>query len=197
MKTKETNCLNPNCKKELIHTQGRRPKKYCSPVCRNAHYKVIYEPKKKVPVAGTIQLPKDFINVDKVAIIKADGTIHELKTADQLPYYMQLTFRAMKELKQDVGPKSRTNSGLIKEFDSKINYQPTTEQSFDGERLATHIQDEHPMYDKGTPSSKEDIQKAIDEYELEVKGLGAGILAKQRRRFVEGKIVELKRQLKS
>lgn len=28
-------CNNPSCKKELIHTEGRRPKKYCSAVCRN------------------------------------------------------------------------------------------------------------------------------------------------------------------
>lgn len=49
MKTeKQTHCNNPSCLKELVHTEGRRPKKYCSPSCRNAHYKIVYEKKKKV-----------------------------------------------------------------------------------------------------------------------------------------------------
>lgn len=33
----------------------------------------------------TIELPKDFIGVEKIGIIRADGTIEELKTVDQLP----------------------------------------------------------------------------------------------------------------
>jgi hypothetical protein len=33
METKK--CNNPNCKKELIHTEGRRKKIYCSAACKN------------------------------------------------------------------------------------------------------------------------------------------------------------------
>jgi len=33
----------------------------------------------------TIELPKDFIGFDKVALLKADGTVQELKTIDELP----------------------------------------------------------------------------------------------------------------
>lgn len=35
---KLTNCLNPSCGKELEHTEGRRPKKYCTPKCRISHH---------------------------------------------------------------------------------------------------------------------------------------------------------------
>ena len=35
---KATNCNNPSCGKELVHTEGRRPKKYCSDKCRISHH---------------------------------------------------------------------------------------------------------------------------------------------------------------
>ncbi len=39
MKTKkQTHCNNPSCLKELVHTEGRRPKKYCSDKCRISHH---------------------------------------------------------------------------------------------------------------------------------------------------------------
>ena len=45
---KQIHCNNPSCGKELIHTEGRRPKKYCSVGCRNAHYKEVYKKTEKV-----------------------------------------------------------------------------------------------------------------------------------------------------
>lgn len=38
MMKKETHCNNPSCGKELTHTPGRRPKKYCTPKCRISHH---------------------------------------------------------------------------------------------------------------------------------------------------------------
>lgn len=35
---KEKYCLNSTCGKELIHTEGRRPKKYCDDKCRVSFY---------------------------------------------------------------------------------------------------------------------------------------------------------------
>lgn len=45
-------------------------------------------------------------------------------------------------------------------------------------------------------TGKSETQKQITTLETELKSLGDGILAKQRRRFIEGKISELKRDLK-
>jgi hypothetical protein len=51
-----SNCLNINCGKELVHTSGRRPKKYCDAICRNVHYKVLY-PANVVKVKDPIKIP--------------------------------------------------------------------------------------------------------------------------------------------
>jgi hypothetical protein len=131
---KQTHCTNPTCGKELKHTKGRRPKKYCNESCRNGHYKVLFPAKKKETVVGMIELPADFINVEKVAIIRADGTIEELKTASQLPQSVYASMLAMKELQKAVDPKSKTSSGLVVEFhqnDSKLNPAPPGEKQSD------------------------------------------------------------------
>jgi hypothetical protein len=51
-----SNCLNINCGKELVHTSGRRPKKYCDAICRNVHYKVLY-PANVVKVKDPVKIP--------------------------------------------------------------------------------------------------------------------------------------------
>jgi hypothetical protein len=51
-----SNCLNINCGKELVHTSGRRPKKYCDAICRNVHYKVLY-PANMVKVKDPVKIP--------------------------------------------------------------------------------------------------------------------------------------------
>lgn len=188
MKTKETHCLNPNCKKELIHTEGRRPKKYCSPSCRNVHYKMIYQPKMK-DVAGMIKLPDDFINVERVCVIKADGTIVELKTPDQLPNSILLAARAMKELKQDVNISSRTNSGLIVEF------KAATEQSYDGKKLLG-IKDEYPMTEDVKPENRATISRIMEiQKELKYPPKNPAIGLKNWIKVRENEIKELQKQL--
>lgn len=70
-------CANPKCNKEVKSTPGKRPKKYCSPRCTSAHWQALhYEPKKKSK--NMIELPADFINCEKIGIIRADGTIDKV-----------------------------------------------------------------------------------------------------------------------
>ncbi len=78
-------CANPKCGKELIHVEGRKKKKYCDRMCKLVHWQAM-NPKPRVRIKKhLVELPADFINCEKVGIIKADGTIEELKDFEQLP----------------------------------------------------------------------------------------------------------------
>ena len=123
---KETHCLNPSCKKELVHTEGRRPKKYCSDKCRISHHLS----KKKVP---------KYVQIETHNKVK--------QQLDEL-----LKFKTT----QPINPKSRVNSGLVVEF------TPTTEQSFDGKKLADNIKDEPPMYAEPSEENKIKLNRIAD-----------------------------------
>jgi len=62
----KTNCKNPKCRKELIHTPGRRPKEFCSPECRVTYHnnKNKPEPEKRNP-KGRPKGSKNKINLEK------------------------------------------------------------------------------------------------------------------------------------
>lgn len=55
-----TTCNNPSCGKEITQYTGRRPKKYCSVACRNAHYKVLFPSKKKENKIDPLKLLSQF-----------------------------------------------------------------------------------------------------------------------------------------
>lgn len=63
-------CL--NCSKPLNHTPGKRKKQFCNPDCRVRYWQ------KNKPKPILIDLPADYVNVKKVGILKADGTVAEL-----------------------------------------------------------------------------------------------------------------------
>lgn len=94
-------CL--NCGKETTQTEGKRPRKTCSDGCRQKLW-VKEQQVKKAELKGAkmIELPADFINCEKIGIIRADGTIEELKDFDQLPEPFKLAAKGIWELNTDV-----------------------------------------------------------------------------------------------
>lgn len=106
---KQTHCNNPSCGKELIHTEGRRPKKYCSVGCRNAHYKVLYTSKKK---ENGVPLPKDFIEAKNIGILKEDGTIEKIFKWNGREMIMQPDEQIKRLLTEEYGQMG--NTGEIK-----------------------------------------------------------------------------------
>lgn len=68
----------------------------------------------------TIELPRDFIGYDKVGIIRADGTIEELKNYEDLPESYQIAWKAIKSMTQDL-PNGNVieYSNVISEIDPK------------------------------------------------------------------------------
>lgn len=87
---KEKYCLNPSCKKELIHTEGRRPKKYCNPACRISHHLA----KKKEP---------RYVQLETHNKVK--------KQLDELLF---------KSMDKSLNPDLRTNSGMVTVVDIEV-----------------------------------------------------------------------------
>ena len=121
-------CL--QCGTEVKQTEGRRQRKFCDNKgkCR---YQYWLE-KNKEGKRKTVQLPKDFIGMNKIGILRTDGTIEELKTIDQLPKEMtdiwKLGLRGLAELKSDakvevkyIPNKDTKKHKLWKEGDPKEN----------------------------------------------------------------------------
>lgn len=50
----------------------------------------------------TIELPRDFIGVEKIAILRADGTMEEITHPSMFPDHVQMWFTAVKELTQEL-----------------------------------------------------------------------------------------------
>ena len=61
-------CNNPNCEKILIHTEGRRKKKYCSAICRN-----------KISMATFLSKPKELKTI-RITIEEYDRLIAASKS---------------------------------------------------------------------------------------------------------------------
>lgn len=51
-------CNNPNCENELVHTEGRRKKKYCSAACKNKINTTNYFERNKHEIK-TVKMPID------------------------------------------------------------------------------------------------------------------------------------------
>lgn len=143
---KQTHCNNPSCGEELIHTEGRRPKKYCSIACRNAHYKVLYTSKKK---ENGVPLPKDFIEAKNIGILKEDGTIEKIFKWNGREMIMQ--------------PDEKLND--------KIEYKEVNESSFDAPKLNKYILDEMGQWQK--PDGK-NISRFLDDRENQFTNAARG-----------------------
>lgn len=95
-------CL--NCQKEVAQKKGKRAKLYCSDLCR-----ATFHQKKKIPVNDNlcIELPKDYINVKKIMVLKEDGTLTDIETFpknDNFDLWMT-AFNALNEVVDDSGKK--------------------------------------------------------------------------------------------
>ena len=94
-------CL--ECGADISQTEGRRPRKFCDNKgkCRLAHWNKNNKGAKR----KTVSLPVDFVKMNKIGILRGDGTIEELKTIDQLPSEMteswKSSIKAFQELKND------------------------------------------------------------------------------------------------
>jgi len=90
-----TKCL--NCQKEVVQKEGKRARLYCSDLCR-----ATYHQKKKVPVNENlcIELPKDYINVKKIMVLKEDGTLTDIENfpkENEFDLWMT-AFRALEQI---------------------------------------------------------------------------------------------------
>lgn len=70
-------CAYPNCKKELVHTEGRRKKKYCNQNCNTRHWQMLHpKPKGKTKRISAIPDEKGLFTLDgkKVKLIWEKAT---------------------------------------------------------------------------------------------------------------------------
>jgi len=73
------NCLNPKCNREFTPKNNKGV--YCSANCRAAH---AYQMKRiHVNQSKTIELPADYVNVNKIAILTEDGKMIDLMDAKE------------------------------------------------------------------------------------------------------------------
>lgn len=132
-----------------------------------------------------IELPKDYMEITKVAVLKSDGTIEPIESIENFPAnstHFLLSLRALEELKT-----TYTQAGEIGLIPTILKTGvPEYKSNLTMKHIEDHIEE----------TGKEHTRAKISELETEFKGLGDGILAKQRKRFIEGRISELKKQLK-
>ena len=139
---KLTHCNNPSCGKELIHTEGRRPKKYCSISCRNAHYKTIYSSEnKKKEDGGGVKLPNDFVSYKNIGILKEDGTIEKIFKWNGREMILQPLNEFTEFAKQVVQDLSKPNTEIKPVEQPKSNYVIDTQKISELEKELAAIPD--------------------------------------------------------
>lgn len=105
----------------------------------------------------TIELPKDFIGVEKIGIIRADGTIEELKTVDQLPPEWASYFKMV----QTVAIETKVAENNKPELKQRIEFSTPTADAFDGKANDRFVLDEVGKTATPTPPTTLDELKAL------------------------------------
>jgi len=93
-------CL--NCDKNVTQKKGKRSKLYCSDLCR-ATYHQKKKQEQKVSKVFTVELPKDYLNIEKIMVLKEDGTmmpLDEFPKTGNTDLWLQ-AFGALKEVRRD------------------------------------------------------------------------------------------------
>lgn len=169
------------------------PKKFLEPLSKyleNGEY-----------IRKTVELPKDFIGVEKVGIIRADGTIEEITHPSMLPEHMQMWFNAVKALTQEMPNGDTTEYSFIDKkgkptksaVGKSVTITLTKENHYDGKKTDRASFDEVGQYEDVKPDNLE-IEKQIAAVKSETK---PSMISKiQFEKYQERKINELKKQLK-
>ena len=118
-------CNNPNCEKILIHTEGRRKKKYCSAICRNKISMATFlsKPKELKTIRITIEEYDRLIATSKLVIaLQANKKSESIK----LDKYFEVVNNTSNEVKQKV-------SNMLDKLD---------------------LENKHPLWKQGDPKEK-------------------------------------------
>ena len=129
---------------------------------------------------------------DKVVTKYQDEADKEKRSRKNLMEKVLIDYFNVPELKFSV-PQPKQTKASPQELKSEINYEKTTQASYDAPPVSHLTMDE--IGTTPLPLNKEEIKKQIAGYEKELEGLGSGILAKQRRKFVELQLAKLKKEL--
>jgi len=172
-------CL--NCGGEITQKKGKRKRLYCSDLCR-----ATYHQKKKVPVIEglTIQLPKDYINTEKIMVLKEDGTLTDIEDFpknENFDLWMQ-AFGALQQVVDDEGKQV-----FFQYNPNDIDLVTPISSAAAGKTVTVTLQ-------AGVhyPHNNESL---IAQYEQELTTLPEkGQFATQRRKWLKNKIYELKQQ---
>lgn len=112
-------CAYPKCGKELIHTQGRKKKKYCNSECRLLDWQANNpKPKKREPV---FKVPLNKLSEDKVYSWK-NGELKEIKYTPTTPASFdgaKVDTKGKDEHGQWQEPKD--NSQLITQYEEELS----------------------------------------------------------------------------
>jgi len=140
-----SNCK--NCGNTIQSHSGRRPREFCdnNQKCRNEWFRK----NKKDKDPSIVKLPDDFINCEKIGIIKADGTIEELKDFGQLPEPFKLAARAIYECRaSEIDPKAGDTQEAHKSLhDAVLNNLPKKEK----EAPVAPENNAHKLWREGDP----------------------------------------------
>lgn len=152
-------CL--ECGKELTQTPGKRAKQFCNVTCRSNYWqkqKRKDKPQKKGVAGRPIKKNTGIQNTDMVL----PGPIGDLKFTDG-------SSREIIQTKSDFKKGSITltlaDRKVAKELASKIDFMPTTSESYDAEKFNHYIHDEPPIYQKVEVVSSE-LKLPTDPMEL-------------------------------
>lgn len=105
-------CL--TCGKSVAQTEGKRERKYCNNTCKTTHWNKTAPKKKKKKASNMIDLPADYVNVDKIGILTADGKVLSIdqSAAEKEKFYKiwELAYISLEELLKD----SQTAPNMVK-----------------------------------------------------------------------------------
>lgn len=156
------------CSKELIHIEGRKKKSFCNDNCRNKYFN------KNKPKVKMKCVPLEEWNKIQDKIKMTDNRDNSLINAAR--------GRDKSGINEDeLLP--NIDTAKTKEFKPSCNINYTDQES-------------KKEFEKLKDIVKPEMQKQIDAYIEEIKGLGTTPLAKKRKTFCELKIEELKLMLK-
>lgn len=166
-----------NCSLPIEVKQGRRPREFCdnNQKCRNEYFRK----NKKVATHKTIPIEQWNEIQDKMALAK----IKMEKVAPASGRRIDIKFVTPRPPQENAALYNSAHT------DSKIIISETTPESFDGERTNYTTQDEHCQWEE----PKNPNQELITKYQTELGNLGTSQIAKDRRKWLEKQIVNLKK----
>lgn len=140
-----TKCL--SCQKDVAQKKGKRAKLYCSDLCR-ATYHQNKKQELKVSKVFTVELPKDYLNFEKIMVLKEDGTmvpIDEFPKTGNTDLWLQ-AFGALKQVRDD------SNEPLFFEYNPKNEKVVPISSPLAGKSVTVTLKSEN--YNTGEPKEE-------------------------------------------